>query len=98
MIRNKDREANSGPATAARAKEAKEKERRVNYGRRSTDITPNDVEMLGKLDKAVDECLVELEQTYERMERDQAEFDRLKSESRVMLTDTKRLLATFQTG
>lgn len=93
MSKNKGRAEGSGTVAAAT-----KEDRRSSYGRRSTDLTPDDMEMLGELEKAVNECVIELEHAYKRMERDQEEFDRLKSEGRVMLADTKQIIATFQTA
>jgi hypothetical protein len=97
MSKNKGRAEGSGnAATAAKTKV----ERRVvaGYGRRNTDLTPDDLEMLEELKRAVNECVNELALAYERMEEKQEEFDRLKSEGRVMLADTKKIIATFQTA
>ncbi|HMF56962.1 MAG TPA: hypothetical protein VK619_11525 [Pyrinomonadaceae bacterium] len=91
MSKNKDRVESSSTVTAVTAKE-----KRSGYGRRNTDLTPYDTELLGELEKGIQECIIKLEHAYERMERNQEEFDRLKSESGIMIDDTQQIISTFQ--
>jgi hypothetical protein len=93
MSRNKERATGSSISSAATAKE-----RRSSRGRRRTDWTEEDIEMVGEVEKAIQQCTLGLEHAYERMERNREDFDRLKSESRIMLADTERIIETFQTA
>jgi len=93
MNKNKERAAGSSIATAATARE-----RRSSHGRRRTDLTEDDSKMIEEVEKVIQQCTVGLEDAYERMERNRENFGRLKSESRIMLADTERIIATFQTA
>ena len=88
MSKNKGRVEGAGTVTV--------KEKRSNYGRRSTDLTPDDIELIGEFEKVIHECTLELENAHERMELNQEQFDRLKSESRIMQADTEQIIATFE--
>jgi hypothetical protein len=93
MNKNKERATSSSTATAAVAEE-----RRRSHGRRRIDWTEEDIEMLGDVEKAIQQCILGLEHAYKRMERTQEDFGRLKSESRIMLADTEHIIATFETA
>lgn len=88
MSRNKDKAGASSAVTA--------EERRASYGRRKTDLTPDDIEMLGKLEQIIQEGTTTLEHAFERMKDNQREFGELKAESKRMLSDTQQMIATFQ--
>jgi len=93
MSKNKERATDSSTATSSTATAP---ERRSSHGRRRSDWTEDDIEMIGEVEKVIQQCTLGLEHAYERMERDQENFDRLTSESRIMLADTENIIATFQ--
>ena len=90
MSKTKDRVEGLSTVTA--------KDKRAGYGRRATDLTADEIEMLGKLEKGIEEYLAYLEQAWQRMEQSQEQFDRLKSESGVMIDDTQQIISAFQPG
>lgn len=92
MSKTKDRVEGFSTVTA------KERRTGTGYGRRAKDLTADDIEMLGKLETSIEEYTANLEQAWQRMERNQEEFDRLKSESGVMIDDTEQIISTFQPG